>query len=63
MSDPEQEYKQEPWWVVNARTREFIAGAKTDKDAKLAASALNGAAHCAGTPDRYRAMERPTAVE
>lgn len=25
------EYKQKPWWIVIARTGEFIAGARTDE--------------------------------
>lgn len=59
----EEEYKARPWWVVNAHTEEFIAGARTEEDAKSSTSALNRAAHGAGTLERYRTMERPPTVE
>ena len=58
----DQDYQKMPWWVVNARTEEFIAGARTQEDAKSSASSLNRAAHGARTPERYRAMERPSAA-
>ena len=53
-------HKQKPWWIVNARTEEFIAGAYTEEAAKSSASGLNRAAHSAGTDERYRAMEHPS---
>ena len=55
----ESEYMKAPYWVVNARTRAFIAGARNEDDAKRSASELNRAAEVARTPDRYQATERP----
>ena len=63
MSESQQDYEKQPFWIVNANTKEFIAGASTEPNAKLAASALNRAAYGSGTPDRYRVMERPPVVE
>ena len=62
MSESEQDYKKQPFWIVNAHTEEFIAGASTEPKAKLAVSALNRAAHGVGTSDRYRVMEPPPVV-
>ena len=53
------ECKKLPYWIVNARTREFIAGARNEDDAKQSASKLNRAAQSAQTDERYQAIERP----
>lgn len=54
----EVEARQQPHWIVNARTREFIAGARSQMDALNGAFKLNNAAKAAGTTDRYAPTPR-----
>lgn len=55
----ELEYKRQPFWVVSARSKEFLAGAKSETDAIIAAAKLNRVAQFAGTLERYSYMPHP----